>query len=132
MFNLSWATHRSFIEPLTGVQHVSRLLVKKYVSFIEKIKKSEKKSLKLLFNLAKNDVRTVTGHNLRTIMLLVGKNTIQDIDNRIDFDYQKLDEHEKWKINLAEELIELRSGEVEVPGLEVEEIEDILKFISTS
>ena len=132
MFNLPWATHRSFIEPLTGVQHVSRLLVKKYVSFIEKIKHSEKKSLKLLFNLAKNDVRTITGHNLRSIMLLVGKNTIEDIHNIVDFDYKKLDEQEKWKVNIIEELIDIRAGAIEVPGLEVEEMEDILHFISTS
>ena len=65
-------------------------------------------------------------------MLLVGKNTIEDIDNRVDFEYQKLDECEKWKINLAEEIIEVRSGAINVPGLEVEEIEDILHFISTS
>ena len=46
MLELPWATHRSFIEPLTGTQHVSRILVRRYLSFIEKIEKSGKTSLK--------------------------------------------------------------------------------------
>ena len=65
-------------------------------------------------------------------MLLVGKNTIEDIHNIVDFDYKKLDEQEKWKVNIVEEFIDIRAGAIEVPGLEVEEMEDILHFISTS
>ena len=65
-----------------------------YVSSIEKIKKSAQK---LLFTLAKKDVRTVTGFNLRSIMLIVVKDTIEDINNRIDFDYPKLIENKIWK-----------------------------------
>ena len=41
-FDLPWATHRYFIEPLTGVPHMRRLLVKRYVSLIEKIRASSK------------------------------------------------------------------------------------------
>ena len=70
MLDLPWATHRCLIEPLTETQHRSKVLIKRYLSFIEK---SEKMSLKQLLRLSRRDVRTVTGHNLRPIMLLAGK-----------------------------------------------------------
>ena len=42
MFDLPWATHRFFIEPMTGNHHVRRILVRRYMSFIDKIKKCSK------------------------------------------------------------------------------------------
>ena len=44
-------------------------------------------SLKQLLSLSRSDVRTVTGHNLRTIMLLAGKTKIDDLDHNIAIDY---------------------------------------------
>ena len=69
MFDLPWATHRYLVEPLTGKPHVSRLLVKRYLSFISKIDLPLKTPLKTLMEIAKQDVRSVTGANLRRIML---------------------------------------------------------------
>ena len=46
MFNIPWSTHRFLIEPLSGTNHISRVLVNRYLSFIEKIKKSTKVALK--------------------------------------------------------------------------------------
>ena len=60
MYDLPWATHRFLIGPLTGDQHVSRILVKRYLAFIEKIKKSGKATLKQLLEVVKTDVRFTT------------------------------------------------------------------------
>ena len=51
-------THMYLIEPLTGSQHVRRILVRRYMPFIEKIEKSSKSSLK---HLLEKDVRQTTG-----------------------------------------------------------------------
>ena len=132
MFDLPWATHRFFIEPLTGNHHVSRILVRRYMSFIEKIKKSSKSTLKQLLDVVKDDVRLTTGHNLRTIMMLTNKNTIEELNvGNVDFDYYKVEENDDWKVKIAKELIEIRSGDLEVPGMEVEELKEILEFICT-
>ena len=132
MYDLPWATHRYFIEPLTESQHVSRTLVKRYMSFIEKIKKSSKSSLKQLLEISKNDVRQTTGHNLRSIMELTGKNTIEELDTRnVDFDYHKVKETDAWRINFAKELVEIRGGDLEVQGIESDELQQILEYICT-
>ena len=79
MYDLPWATHRYFLEPLIRTNHVSRTLVKKYLSFIASIRKSVKPNLRQLLQIIQNDTRSTTGYNLRTIMMLANKNTIEDL-----------------------------------------------------
>ena len=67
------------IETLTGSQHVRRILVRRYMSFIEKIEKSSKSSLK---HLLEKDVRQTTGNNLRSIMEITEKNTIEELNRK--------------------------------------------------
>ena len=130
MFNLPWATHRNLIEPVTGVPHIRRTLVWRYLSFISKIQKSEKTSLRKLLNLVKSDVRTTTGSNLRSIMLLAGKNTIQEVlSSNIDVEYHKLEEEQKWKTILLGEIIDILNDEKTIDGVEKQELEDILEFL---
>ena len=64
MFDLPWATHRYFIEPLIESPHVSRIVASRYLSFIAKIKKSVKYNVRQLLELTKRDTRTTTVHNL--------------------------------------------------------------------
>ena len=79
MIDLPWATHRNLIEPLTERPHVSSILVKRYLSFITKIEISSKEPLKTLLNIAKRDVRTITGANLSRIMITSGRCSIDDL-----------------------------------------------------
>ena len=133
MFDLPWATHRSLIEPLTGTQHVSRMLVKRYLSFIDKIDKSSKTTLRQLLGLVRNDVRLTTGHNLRTIMMILAKNSIDEQDCiTADFKYHKIEENEHWKVNMVKELVDIKAGDLEVHGMKHEEVQQILEFICTS
>ena len=133
MFDLPWATHRSLIEPLTGTQHVSRMLVKRYLSFIDKIDKSSKTTLRQLLGLVRNDVRLTTGHNLRTIMMILGKNSIDELDCiTADFEYHKIEENEHWKVNMVKELVDIKAGDLGVHGMKHEEVQQILEFICTS
>ena len=132
MFDLPWGTHRRLIEPLTGDTHVSRILVKRYMSFIDKIKKSSKSSLKQLLEVVKKDVRLTTGHNMRSIMMLAEKNTVEELEvGNVDFDYFKLEDDEEWKVKIAQEIIDVRHGGLEVPGMEADELKEILDYICT-
>ena len=118
------------VEPVTGVPHIRRTLVWRYLSFISKIQKSEKTSLRKLLNLVMTDVRTTTGSNLRNIMLLAGKNTIQEVLSlNTDVDYHKLEEEQNWKTILLGEIIDILLDEKTIDGLETQELEDILEFV---
>ena len=131
MFDLPWATHRYFMEPLTETPHMTRILIRRYVSFIEKIQNSSKFAPKKLLEIARNDVRTTTGSNFRKIMLLAGTKTVGDFKN-IDVEYHKVTKENEWRIHLLRELVEIRQGELLVPGFNNDDVEKILEFVCTT
>ena len=131
MYDLPWGTHRYFMEPLTGLAHTSRTLAKRFLSFTESIRNSSKSALKSLLNIVQSDVRSIAGHNLRTIMLLTGKTRIQDLKSGdTDFEY-KIPEEELWRVSMIKELVDIKEHDLFVPGFEEEDIEEILDYIST-
>ena len=132
MYDLPWGTHRYFMEPLTGLPHTSRILAKRYLSFIEKIQNSSKTALKILLQTVQNDVRHTTGFNLRTLMILADKTRIGDLRaNLEDFQYHNIPDEEKWRINMLRELVNVKENECTVPGLEENELDEILEYICT-
>ena len=60
MFDLPWATHRYLIEPVSGFPHLSRILVGRYLSFINNIRSSGKSEIIQLLDLVQSDVRLTT------------------------------------------------------------------------
>ena len=94
MFDLPWATHRYLLEPVSDALHTSRILVQRYLSFVEKLRHSKKPALRELLVVAENDVRTTTGGNLRKIMLMQRKARIEDL-NQVDIHYQEISEDSK-------------------------------------
>ena len=81
MLDLPWATHHYLIEPLSGLPHVRKVLVKRYLSFIAMLRNSSKFAIVQLLETVSNDVRLLTGSNLRTIMLLAEKNRVEELEN---------------------------------------------------
>ena len=129
--NYILATHRYFMEPLTETPHMTRVLIKRYLSFIERIQNSSKFAPKQLLEIAKNDVRTTTGTNLRKIMLLSGRKNIDDLKN-IDIDYNKVTKENEWRIDLLKELVDIRQGDLVLHGVESDEVEKILEYVCTT
>ena len=134
MFGLPFQTHRYFVEHLTGLPHLRKLLFRRYLTFIAAIEASKKRSLKSLLKLAKTDVRTTTGRNLRYLMIALGKNSVETIrEEDIDtMEYHTIPEDETWRINLVKEIIEVKENECEVQGFSNEELEEIVNFVCTS
>ena len=127
MYDLPCATHRFFIEHLTDNPHMKKVLMRRYLTFIQSIEKSHKKSLHLLLNIARNDVRSVTGSNLRNIMLLCGKNLVTELcpHNISHIQYHEPNEDDFWKLEMLDEIIEVQHGDLCVPGFTAGELEQM-------
>ena len=133
MYDLPLATHRFFIEPLSGVPHFCRILVRRYLSFIQKIKQSSKVALNQLLEIVMKDVRMTTGANLRFIMILTELNRVEDLKpGTVDFEYHKVEKTDEWKIGFVKELVNIRQEELTVAGMCLEELEEILEHLCTS
>ena len=129
MFDLSFRTHRYFVEPVSGKVHIKNILLKRFLGFLNQIKKSSKILPSALLRLVSHDTRSTTGSNLRKILLLTEKTkiediTIQDIDN---YCYAPARQEDLWKIDMVKELVEVRADQYEVPDFSREELDEILK-----
>jgi hypothetical protein len=118
------------------------MLYSRFIKFANSIYKSSKPAVKFLFSLAASDVRSVTGSNLRSILVTTGVQVIPGVSKAGQVKKYKLfvvPEEEKWKIPLLHSLLSVRAGEFEIPfdetDLEENEpniVDDILDNICTS
>ena len=134
MLGLPYDSHRCLIEPLTGSQHVKKLLILMFLGFMVGISKSRKEAVKVLMNTAKEDVRSVTGRNFREIMLLVGKTSVNDVIKKDveKVEYFKMDKKDEWKVKMIKEIIDVKSKKANVDNFQGEELETILTYLCTS
>ena len=132
MFDLPWATHRYLVEPLTGLPHLRRILVRRFLSFVSMIRKSSKIAISQLLETILSDVRFTTGSNLRTIMLMAEKNTIEELEmGGVEIKYHDILESEVWRVDFIKEVVELKYGDLEVQGFTREELETIQEYLCT-
>ena len=81
----------------------------------------------------KHDVRSTTGANLRNIMRLVGKDSVEDVEkkNVEEVVYAVVRPEDAWKINMVQEIIEVKNKELWLQNLSQDEIDDTLHLICT-
>ena len=134
MFGLSVKTHKCFIEPLSQSPHVKIVLLTRFFTFIEKIRKGVKKKLTHLYNTIKYDCQTTTGNNMRELMLLTNKNKIEYIC-KTDISavkYYPIAVADEWKIGCLYDLMNTKQGNAVMEGFQPEEIKEMLEYICVS
>ena len=89
IYNLPRNTHRYFVEPISEIPHAKTTLIKNFLGLIDQIQKTHKTVARNLLETIKLDVRSTTGSNLREIMHLLNKDSIDDLSksdvNTLDF-----------------------------------------------
>ena len=134
MYNLPLETHRYFVEPISRKPHARNMIMKRFLRFTELIMKSNKKSLIHVFKMIRSDVQSVTGNNLRKMMIMTGKSDIEDLcaDDISKAEYAPIHLDEKWRIDLLDELIDVKHGNSKVENLNNDEIDDLIQFVCSS
>ena len=133
IFGLPYETHRYFMCPVSGSKHLRFILQKRFISFAKKCEASSKRSVRHLFRVAKNDVQSIMGSNIRNILLLLNKEDFCDIDqyDPLSLDYHQVSDSDQWRIGLLTELIEAKHGNLRIE-LEDQEIDLIITDICTT
>jgi hypothetical protein len=134
MCDLPLQTHRYFLEPLAQTRQLKFVLLKRFLSFILQIENSQKTLPKLLLQTVKRDCRSVTGSNLRNILLLTRKDTIEELvpDDAFQMNYIPVMDENKWRIAMIKELIDVKWGKTDIENLSDDEIDAIIEEICTS
>ena len=107
MAGLPYQTHRYLLEPLLGKEHMRTKLLRNYLGFIRRIRNSSKPVLRLLYSLASSDARTVTGTNLRNILLLTDRLQVDDLEPSLmdTIKYHQIQDNESCRVGLVMELV---------------------------
>ena len=134
MFDVPLQTHKYFIEPLSETKHLKKVLLKRFMSFLNQIEKSAKIVPKQLLAFIKRDTNSTTGSNLRNLLMLTNKNdidelTTMDIEN---IKYNEIEEDDKWKIAMIREITDIKFKQLELENFSIEELNEILDHICTS
>ena len=134
MFNLPIETHRNLIESVTRRNHLRIVLMSRFANFLKQVSNSQKMVPKMLLSTIKNDARSVTGSNIRKILLLSGKLNIGEVTKRDMFSikYHPLSREDKWKDSILNELIDARDGILNVGEFDLEEIESMIVYLCIS
>ena len=108
--------------------HIKFVLIKNLLSFINQIKKSNKIIAKEILKTIENDVGSTTGSNLRNIMQLMNKNSIDQIciNDIRKLEFANIPEGCEWKIPVLEELLCARNSEVEIDNFSRNDIKDMI------
>ena len=109
-------------------------LIKRFLSFISQVKKSPKLIVKHILKTISLDVRSTTGGNLRNILLLTGKSSIDKLDicDYKSTDYHPIPQEELWRPNLILEITDVKFNQLNVEGFSQDELEEILSYACTS
>ena len=135
LWELPHQTHKNFVEQLTDCPHLQSMLHSRYVGFRKSLLFSKKFEVRLLFNLCKYNMTTITGSNLKFLMTTYDCNSVENLiehKNQIAIkSVNPMTEEDHWKVLLLEDLVDLRDGRSEA-NLSLDEINDLILFITTS
>ena len=134
MWNLPRSASRIFIEPLTGTRHLKKVLIKRFLSFVDSIKNSKKIALKNLFKIVKSDCGSVTGRNLQRIKHFVEKASAEDLvpADCDSIEYFEMKQEDHWKLDMVREITDSKFGEAFIEGFSRDELKVILHNVCTS
>ena len=135
MYDIPRESHKHFLEPLCEKPHIRKILGKRFIYFTDSIRKSKKTALLNIFNEIKNDYCSVTGANLRQIMLKLNKESIEQLvpSDALDIEFSAIPEKDNWKVPIVKEIVDIKSAEMFLlgNGINISELEEILKFRTT-
>ena len=107
-------------------------MTSRFLGFISRIRNSKKKCLKNLLNTIEYDARSVTGGNLRKIVL---QNQDCDMKNLTPLhgfsEYRSTPEGSEYKVHFINDILEIRENQ-QYSDISLNEIDNILGFLCTS
>ena len=131
VFGLPRTTHRYLVEPISGEMHIMKLLWKRFLKFIRSINDSEKPTIRNVFKQVRKECRSVTGRNLRSIMLKTNHDVYNNFDLQFNLksQYYAIPQEESWRIQVIQEILEAKKGRSTIENFAVDDLNAILEDV---
>ena len=128
MLRIDRKSHRYLIEPLSEIPHLRRSLLLGFNSFVQKLQNSPKKAVRSVFDVIKDDCRSITGSNITLECRVNPHQPFSDIAIKKAVFFQSPD-NAAWIISV---LLEARDGKNEIVGWTKEEINNAIEYLCIS
>ena len=134
MLDIPRETHRYLIDSLSNTKHIKIILIKRFLTFIDQIRKSSKSAIMSLLNSIHLDARSTTGSNLRNILLETDKASISDLspNDAFQVEYLPIKPEEKWRLPFIKDIIEAKNENMVIQNIEDGDLDDMLDVLCTS
>ena len=88
----------------------------------------------MLLKCVKNDTRSITGANIRKLLILTKKDNIDSISAKYidDIEYEEIFNEDLWRDNVIKELTDVKFGQLNIEGFSDDEFKEILHYACTS
>jgi hypothetical protein len=114
--------HRYIIEELGG-EHAQTMLIRRYIKFLQNVKKSPKLAVQLLLQKVIGDLNTMTGKNVRYIIDNIGHQkdilTVNPDSLKNKLRFCGINNADKWRVNFEKELVNIKQNSVGNLGLKL-------------
>ena len=135
IFNLDRCTHRYLIEPVSQCLHPKVMLASRYTTFVKSLTTSKKFTVRFLVRLFQNDLRTVMGQTLRSLVDQCGLTDVEDLSAstvKKNCNFFPMPDAEQWRAPMLRELISSRDGQLVIENFASEEIKDLIDHLCVS
>ena len=128
MLDIPRETHRYLIEPLSKTKHIKTVLIKRFLSFLQQIRKSNKAASKFLLDSILLDARSTTGSNLRNILLLTDKADVRQLEpnDAYQVNYHPINQEEEWRLPFICDIIEAKNDQLNILNISDDDLEEML------
>ena len=124
LYDLPRETHCWVIEALSGGRHFRQMIYSRFLKYLTVLKKNKRPFLRTLHNIVLDDVKTLTGSNVRRILLDTGLDPRSTSKHQLA-DWAVYQAADTWTVPLLASLLELRN-ETWVVNFDLEDEMDTL------
>ena len=117
MLDLPRETHRYLIEPLSNTCHIQKVLVRRFLKFLQQIRKFEQKVSKISSKYHCSSKATIT--------------EFVPSDSEC-IEYHPINNNEKWRVPFISEIIESKHKQLEILNIADEDLEEMLTYLCVS
>ena len=133
VFDLPYDTHCWIVEEVSEGKHFRQMIFSRFLKYLKSVALNRRPALRCLYSIVKNDVKTMTGSNIRTI-LVESQVDPRSLETHALKDWRVYPQCDVWTVPLLRNLLEIRANNWEVVyNDETEEVatdEDISFMIS--
>ena len=128
LFNLPFDTHCWIVEDLSEGKHFRQMIFSRFLKYLKSIALNKRPALRCLYSVIKNDMRSPTGSNIRSILRETQVDP-RSMDTHALKGWRVYPLQDTWTIPLLRNLMEVRADNLEIvyddESDEVAEEEDI-------